>query len=89
MIEYQISENLTFDSVQRIYQDVFKWIKHHHEDNMQLDCQNVAFTDSAGVAMLVELQRVTKSLYKKQLVMCVSQSIAEMISFYDVEKIIG
>jgi anti-anti-sigma factor len=89
MIEYQISENLTFDSVQRIYRDVLKWIQQHHSDNLQLDCQNVAFTDSAGVAMLVELQRVTKSLYQKQLMMRVSQPIAQMISFYDVEKIIG
>ena len=72
MNEYQINENLTFDSVQRIYVDILKWIVHHHEDNLQLDCQNVAFTDSAGVAMLVELQRVMKSLYKKQLMMRVS-----------------
>jgi anti-anti-sigma factor len=89
MMEYQISENLTYDTVQRIYRDVMKWVQQHQEDNLLLDCQNVAFTDSAGVAMLVELKRATKSVYRKQLMMRVSQPIAQMISFYDVEKIIG
>lgn len=89
MKTYRVVENLTFDSVQKTYNDIFKWIQHNHKENLQLDCSNVAFTDSAGVAMLVELQRVMKSLYQKQLSIRVSQVIAQLISFYDVEDIIG
>lgn len=89
MRTYRVVENLTFDSVQKTYNDIFKWIQQNCQENLQLDCSNVAFTDSAGVAMLVELQRVMKTLYQKKLSICVSHVIAQMISFYDVEDIIG
>ncbi|HBB52547.1 MAG TPA: hypothetical protein DCZ80_01425, partial [Legionellales bacterium] len=78
-------KKLTFETVNKALKIATKWIAMQKSKHLTLDLSNIAFIDSAGVAMLVELKRLTHVEYKKNLVLKFSNQIMQMIQFYELE----
>jgi len=81
-------KKLTFETVNKALKIATKWIAMQKSKHLTLDLSNIAFIDSAGVAMLVELKRLTHVEYKKNLVLKFSNQIMQMIQFYELEGLL-
>jgi anti-anti-sigma factor len=81
-------KKLTFETVNKALKIATKWIAVQKSKHLTLDLSNIAFIDSAGVAMLVELKRLTHVEYKKNLVLKFSNQIMQMIQFYELEGLL-
>lgn len=81
-------KKLTFETVNKALKVATKWIAVQKSKHLTLDLSNIAFIDSAGVAMLVELKRLTHVEYKKNLVLKFSNQIMQMIQFYELEGLL-
>jgi anti-anti-sigma factor len=81
-------KKLTFETVNKALKTATNWIAEQKSKHLTLDLSNIAFIDSAGVAMLVELKRLTHVEYKKNLVLKFSNQIMQMIQFYELEGLL-
>ena len=81
-------KSLTFDNVSKDLKDVSKWLLKQKSRQLTLNLSNIHYIDSAGVAMLVELKRLTHVDLKKNLVLKFSEQIMQMIQFYELEGLL-
>lgn len=81
-------KKLTFETVNGALKSALHWILHQKSKQLTLDLSNIVFIDSAGVALLVELKRLTHVEYKKNLVLKFSNQIMQMIQFYELEGLL-
>jgi ABC-type transporter Mla MlaB component len=87
--ELQLNEKkLTFDNVNQALKKALVWILAQKSNYLSIDLSNISFIDSAGVAMLVELKRITHVEYQKNLVLKFSNQIVQMIEFYELEGLL-
>lgn len=84
-IELMETSDLTFSTVPAVLKRIFSWISSQKNNNLVIDLSNITSIDSAGVAMLVELRRLTYTKYKKNLAFKVSSQMKQLIGFYELE----
>ena len=84
-IELMEATDLTFSTVPAALKRIFSWISSQKNNNLVIDLSKVACIDSAGVAMLVELRRLTYTKYKKNIAFKVSSQMKQLIGFYELD----
>lgn len=84
-IELMETSDLTFSTVPAVLKRIFSWISSQKNNNLVIDLTNITSIDSAGVALLVELRRLTYTMYKKNLAFKVSSQMKQLIGFYELD----
>ena len=80
------SKSLSFENVNAVMRRVTHWIANQTDKEMILDFSNVEYIDSAGVAMLVQLHKLSQTRYNKTVNMNISPIIQQMLKFYEIDK---
>lgn len=84
--KFQFQEKqLTFDNAYCVYKLIMKWLFQQKTSQISLDLSKIDYIDSAGVAILVELKRITHVDLKKNLILKCSDQIMQMIGFYELD----
>ena len=80
------SKSLSFENVNAVMRRVTHWIANQTDKDMILDFSKVEYIDSAGVAMLVQLHKLSQTRYNKTVNMNISPIIQQMLKFYEIDK---
>ena len=80
------SKSLSFENVNTVMRRVTHWIANQTDKEMILDFSKVEYIDSAGVAMLVQLHKLSQTRYNKTVNMNISPIIQQMLKFYEIDK---
>jgi len=80
------SKSLSFENVNTVMRRVTHWIANQTDKEMILDFSKVEYIDSAGVAMLVQLHKLSQTRYNKTINMNISPIIQQMLKFYEIDK---
>ena len=80
------SKFLSFENVNAVMRRVTHWIANQTDKDMILDFSKVEYIDSAGVAMLVQLHKLSQTRYNKTVNMNISPIIQQMLKFYEIDK---
>ena len=80
------SKSLSFANVNAVMRRVTHWIANQTDKDMILDFSKVEYIDSAGVAMLVQLHKLSQTRYNKTVNMNISPIIQQMLKFYEIDK---
>ena len=80
------SKSLSFENVNAVMRRVTHWIANQTDKEMILDFSKVEYIDSAGVAMLVQLHKLSQTRYNKTMNMNISPIIQQMLKFYEIDK---
>jgi len=80
------SKSLSFENVNAVMRRVTHWIANQTDKEMILDFSKVEYIDSAGVAMLVQLHKLSQTRYNKTVNMNISPIIQQMLKFYEIDK---
>ena len=80
------SKSLSFENVNDVMRRVTHWIANQTDKDMILDFSKVEYIDSAGVAMLVQLHKLSQTRYNKTINMNISPIIQQMLKFYEIDK---
>ena len=80
------SKSLSFENVNSVMRRVTHWIANQTDKDMILDFSKVEYIDSAGVAMLVQLHKLSQTRYNKTVNMNISPIIQQMLKFYEIDK---
>ena len=80
------SKSLSFENVNAVMRRVTHWIENQTDKDMILDFSKVEYIDSAGVAMLVQLHKLSQTRYNKIVNMNISPIIQQMLKFYEIDK---
>ncbi len=80
------SKSLSFENVNTVMRRVTHWISNQTDKEMILDFSKVEYIDSAGVAMLVQLHKLSQTRYNKTINMNISPIIQQMLKFYEIDK---
>lgn len=81
-------KQLTFDNAYSVLKSVKKWLYQQNSKQIVLDLSRIDYIDSAGVAILVELKRLTHVNLKKNLILKCSDQIMQMIGFYELDGLL-
>lgn len=81
-------KQLTFDNAYKALKLIKKWLYLQKNSQISLDLSRIDYIDSAGVAILVELKRITHVNLKKNLILKCSDQIMQMIGFYELEGLL-
>jgi phospholipid transport system transporter-binding protein len=77
-----LSGELTFDTVPAVWRELAGWLNGGSGD-VALDLAKVTHADSAGLALLIELQRVAKRRQRKLRLLGVPEQLADLIRIND------
>ncbi|AHE67458.1 STAS domain-containing protein [Legionella oakridgensis] len=88
-LEFKLSNELTFDTVESDYKRLLKAIQDNDTKNFCLDLQHVTECDSAGLALLIEAKRLCKQYDKSLLIHGMSKDIYALAKFGGVEVMIN
>ena len=80
------SKSLSFENVNAVMRRVTHWMANQTDKDMILDFSKVEYIDSAGVAMLVQLHKLSQKSYNKTVNMNISPIIQQMLKFYEIDK---
>lgn len=80
------SHSLSFENVNAVMRTVTRWIANQTDKNLTVDFSKVEYIDSAGVAMLVQLHKLSQTRYNKKVNMNISPIIQQMMKFYEIDK---
>ena len=80
------SKSLSFENVNAVMRRVTHWMANQTDKDMILDFSKVEYIDSAGVAMLVQLHKLSQTRYNKTVNMNISPIIQQMLKFYEIDK---
>lgn len=85
---FKPSDKLTFDTIQPDSIRLFRILKQADISVLRLDLQNVMQCDSAGLALLVEAQRLCKQYKKRLIIEGVSTNMRALAEFCGVQSIL-
>lgn len=82
------NKKLTFDTVNLVLKTLKCELSKQLTKDIILDLTDVAFFDSSGVGLLVELKRLSLLKFKKNLSFRFSSQVLQLVTFYELNDLL-
>lgn len=83
-VNLQLADNLTISSVQLTRDRLLSQLKNNNTTDISINLRDVARFDTAGLALLIDLKKVSKQNAKSLSFTEVPRNIRNLAEFYDV-----
>jgi len=82
------TKNLSYATVNLVLKTLKCDLSKHSTGALILDLSDVSFIDSSGVALLVELKRLSLVKFKKNLTFRFSHQVLQLVAFYELNDLL-